>query len=179
MTLAASNTPAPKAETNPSNRPEKMTEVRRDNRIPMSLPTMRLQVPEIPGYHLHWMRDDPGRLDQALRAGYVFVEHDEVMLNRVGLANGGMDSGTSDLGSRVSIATGDHHLFLMKLPQEFWEDDQKTAGEKQEQIASTIRGDKGFAEAGLDASNRYVPKDRIKDQARLFTPKATPVGRLP
>ena len=27
-------------------------------------------LPEIPGYHLHWMRGTPSRISQALRAGY-------------------------------------------------------------------------------------------------------------
>jgi hypothetical protein len=56
---------------NPSTTPK--TEMDERSRVPMSLPTLKLAVPEIPGFYCHWMRGDPMRMQQAQRAGYVFV----------------------------------------------------------------------------------------------------------
>lgn len=147
-------------QSNPANAPEKQLPER--SRIPMSLPVQRLAVPEIPGLHCHWMKGDAQRIQQALRAGYRFIEQDEVDLNTFGVADGADDSGHKDLGSRVSIVAGTdetggaQRLYLMGLPQELWDSDQAVMAERQEAIAAQLRGDKGFAEAGLDASNRYV-----------------------
>ena len=159
-------------QTNPANAPEKRLPER--TRIPMSLPVQKLAAPEIPGYHTHWMRGDSQRIAQALRAGYDWVSPDEIDLNTFGIASGEEDSGQTDLGSRVSHFSGMdekgsvQRLYLMKLPLELWEQDQKALGEKQESIAAQIRGDKGFTEAGLDASNRY---SRGEQKSNMFQPK--------
>jgi hypothetical protein len=167
--------PAPStASENPSNAPDKSLPER--TRIPMSLPTQKLAVPEIPGYHCHWMRGDHQRINQALRAGYIFVDPGEVSLNDFGLANGPSDDGNHDLGSRVSHIAGTaadgkaETLYLMKLPLALWEQDQAALGQRQEQIASSIRGEKGFAEGGMDTSNRYAGAQSNKNQ-NIFIPK--------
>jgi hypothetical protein len=171
MGLPQTQTPAA---DNPSVAPDKSLPER--TRIPMSLPTLKLAVPEIPGYHCHWMRGDAQRIHQALRAGYAFVEPDEVNLNDFGLANGPDDSGNQDLGSRVSHISGTaadgkaETLYLMKLPLALWEADQAALGQRQEQIASSIRGDKGFSEGGMDTSNRYAGAQSNKNQ-NIFIPK--------
>ncbi|HWV47462.1 MAG TPA: hypothetical protein VN039_15815 [Nitrospira sp.] len=123
----------------------------------MSLPSLKLAVPEIPGYHCHWMRGDAQRIHQAHQAGYEFVEKDEIELNRFSLAGDPSEEPGSDLGSRVSVygdANGTR-LYLMKLKDEIWEryEQQKAIG--QERIAGQLRGDKGFVAPGDDASNRY------------------------
>jgi hypothetical protein len=162
---------ASKEQTNPANGAEKSLPAR--ERIPMSIPVAKLAVPEIPGFHCHWMRGDDMRLKQALQAGYVFVDQDEVNLNRFGLADGAEDSGHTDLGSRVSVlgGTGENgdaqRLYLMKLPLEFWDADQMKLEERQEKVAAALRGDKGFSKAGDDASNRYSKGE----SANLFQPK--------
>ncbi len=156
--------------TNPANEPEKRLPQR--DRIPMSLPVTKLAVPEIPGYHCHWMRGDPARIQQALRAGYEWVSQDEVDLNTFGVGDGPEASGHNDLGSRVSIlgGTGEdggaQNLYLMKLRQEYWEADQKAFAERQETIASRLRGDKGLdSPDGVDG--RYArPENR-----NIFQPK--------
>lgn len=147
-------------QVNPANPPAKQLDAR--SRIPMSLPIQKLAAPEIPGFHCHWMAGSGQRIQQALRAGYMFVEQDEVDLNTFGIAEGENDSGHQDLGSRVSVVAGTdekggtQRLYLMKLPLNLWEADQKAMAERQEGIAAQLRGDKGFTEAGQDTSNRYV-----------------------
>lgn len=140
---------------NPSNVPAKGLPER--EYVSMSLPSLRLAVPEIPGYHCHWMSSDPQRMHQAYQAGYEFVEKDEIELNRFSLAGDPSEDPGSDLGSRVSVfgdANGTR-LYLMKLKNELWEryEHQKAIG--QERVAAQLRGDKGFTAPGDDSSNRY------------------------
>src|SRR5574340_311333 len=74
---------------------------------PMSVGQRRLEVPRIDGYHLHWFRGTPGNIARAQQAGYEFVQKDEVSLNDFDLAGDGEDDKGSDLGSRVSVISGD------------------------------------------------------------------------
>ena len=164
-----------KPAVNPANVPEKQRPERA--RIPMSLPIQRLAVPEIPGYHLHWIRGEAMRIQRALRAGYEFVSPDEVDLNTYGLANGPQDSGNQDLGSRVSHLGGTDEkggvemLYLMKLKEEHFQADLELKAQRQEAIAAQLRGDKGFAQAGDDNSHRYVGEQTKRAQSNLFLPK--------
>lgn len=180
MTIGLPRAPAAPPEINPSNELVKTALGR--GRISMAIPIQKLQVPEQKGYHLHWMKGDKGRLEQALRGGYEFVDHDEVELNREGLGNSGLDSGNEDMGSRVSIVSGADgvRLYLMKLKQEYWDSDVEALAERQEGIAAQLRGQTGYAEPGGDNRNRYSHGEQanaLKPQARgnkprnMFQPK--------
>lgn len=161
---------------NPANSAVKATEAK--TRIPMSLPIQKLAVPDIPGFHLHWMAGNPARISQALKAGYKFVENDEVDLNVAGLADDASKTGNSDLGSRVSVGSGldergdESRLYLMKIEEEFWQEDQKLLEARNEQLAATIRG--GSPDGAGDTSNRYIPEMARKGVENLFTPKRKP-----
>ena len=158
------------AETNPANTLEQKLHTK--SRIPMSVPQQKLAAPEIPGYHCHWMLGTPSRLAQAQRAGYTFVETDEVDTNNFDLAGDPESAGSTDLGSRVSQVAGSEtspdgdavRLYLMKLPQELWEEDQQVITDRNEQIAAGLRGDNAVEEG-------YVPKSHKKSVADLFKRK--------
>lgn len=162
------------AGANPAERAATANPERR--RIPMSLPTLKLQVPEIPGYKCRWMRGTTGRLQQALAGGYEFVERDEVALNAMGLADAALSDGNSDLGSRVSISAGEEmaegqgvRLYLMKIKRELWDEDQRMVDAQHEAIAAQLRGDKGIQGEG-DNTNRYSkPENRNIFQPRRPT----------
>jgi hypothetical protein len=148
----------------------------RSSRVPMSVPQQRLAVPEIPGYHLHWMIGDQHRIQAALRAGYEFVDEGETSLSDYGLGNS--EGGNSDLGSRVSVlasrAPGDdgssQRLYLMKIRQEWFDEDQAALEARNEQIAATLRG--GEVSGGeYGNENRYIPQAHRNAVANLFTPK--------
>jgi len=156
---------------NPAN--AQVTKLSNKTRIPMSVPQTKLSAPEIPGYHCHWMLGTAARIAQAQRAGYTFVEQDEVDVNNFDLAGDPEDSGNTDLGSRVSIVAGSAgdnekdnalRLYLMKLPNEYWEEDQKLIADRNEQIAAGLRGDTQI-EAG------YIPEAHKKQVAELFRKK--------
>ncbi len=142
-------------------------------RIPMTLPMQKLEVQEIPGYVLYWMRGTPSRIAQAQRAGYEFVNEDEVSLNNTSLGGDTLKSGNTDMGSRVSVVTGDEvgrdgqpvRLVLMKIKKEYWDEGQKVLLERSEKTAAAFRsGLVGADTAGatMDFTNRYM-KGRVPD----------------
>ena len=160
----------PETLANPANPPAKSA----GRRVSMALPTLKLAVPELPGYVLYWFRGTGQRIQQALNAGYAFVDRDELILNGFGLATSYDIDGNTDLGTRVSVAAGGDdapgqagRLYLMKIKKELWLEDEELVAEKHEQIAGQLRGDKGFTEAGMDASQRYTRGEN----RNMFTPR--------
>lgn len=102
-------------------------------RIPFTGPDLKLAVPEISGYHLHWFLGSPARIQRAIQAGYEFVDQSEVQVNNHLLGGNPLDSGSTDLGTRVSIVAGGEdigtdgqatRLYLMKIKEEWWKEDQ-------------------------------------------------------
>jgi len=160
---------------NPANEVE--TSMTTRTRVPMSLPMLKLEVPEIPRYHLHWMRGDAQRIAQAQRAGYEFVDNDEIDVNNSGLADDASASGNQDMGTRVSLVSGGAsthdgqpgRLYLMKIKEEFWQEDQKVIEDRNEELAQVMRGGDvpGVQGDGLS----YVPKAHKQSVATMFTRK--------
>lgn len=164
---------------NPAN-PAREAKVDARSRVPMSTPERQLEVADIPGYHLHWFLTS--RTGRALRAGYTFVEEDDIPegLNSRSIAGDANESGNSDMGTRISVpaAVGgdsEERLYLMKIPTEWWEQDQEKLADRNEEIAAALRGGKstGVGTANpYDTSNEYVPGGRPSPmQSNLFTPK--------
>lgn len=135
---------------------------------PMSVGQRRLEVPPIEGYHLHWFRGNLANLNRAQQAGYEFVDPDEVSLNDFDLAGGDENRGT-DLGSRVSVISGDDvgvngqvgRLYLMKCPQELYEYSQQLLGGQVDTVVEALKGGKvGMSQDGqetrVDTQNRYL-----------------------
>lgn len=141
-------------------------------RIPMSTPVQKLEVPDIPGYHLHWFRSwELGRIDWAQRGGYEFVYDEEVRVNSVGLGSDTTKSGNTDMGSQVSIVSPGSmdgsgqpgRLILMKIKQEYWEEDNKARDDRSAQFVETVTGGMVGAQQDKgpnDTQNRYVDKAR-------------------
>lgn len=136
-------------------------------RIPMSVPVSKLTAPDLPGYHLHWFNDTPERIARAVQAGYEFVESGETSLNQAGLGNDSTTSGNTDLGSRVSVVSGEvrgdgqaGRLVLMKIKQEWWEEDQKTVQARNQLVADALTsGTTGKENDGPgDTKLRYTGK---------------------
>lgn len=131
---------------NPATRTDKSAAERK--RIPMSVPVQRLEAPDIPGFHLHWFLGTAERLQRALDGGYEFVDPREAKINNVSLGGDSAISGNTDMGSRVSVGSGQEvgkdgqpvRLVLMKIKQEWWDDDQKLVEQRNEQVAAALRG---------------------------------------
>jgi len=115
--------------------------------IPMSVPTQRLQVPEKPGYFRYWFRGDAARIQRAQQAGYEFVHQDDVRVNNRDLGGDASNSGNTDLGTRVSVTSGDdigpdgnpNRLYLMQIPLDLYERGQKYLEERNDQVAMALR----------------------------------------
>lgn len=148
-------------------------------RIPMSVPVQKLEVPEIPGYHLHWFKGDQARIARALDGGYEFVDSKELKTNNVSLGGDSAESGNTDMGSHISVLSGGvdtegqpARLVLMKIKQEWYEEDQRLIENRNEQVAASLRGGLIGAEkdAAGDTQQRYIDKARTKIPD-LFRPK--------
>jgi hypothetical protein len=146
--------------SNPANTPEKR--VTEATRIPMSVPTLRLEIPPMEGFHLHWFLGQ--NVARAQKAGYTFVEDDEVQMNDTSIAGGG----NADLGSRVSAFAGGliegtvepQRLYLMKLPIEFRRQDEKALEAINDRVADQIRH--GNASGGAGERAPEAPGDALK-----------------
>jgi len=157
-------------ELNPGNRPEPAAAERR--RIPMSVPVQKLEVPDVPGYHLHWFVNSPDRIQRALDGGYEFVDEREIKPNAVSLGGDSATSGNTDMGSRVSIVAGQEigrdgqpaRLMLMKLKQEWWNEDQARVEARNTKVRDSLLGGLIGAENDRpgDAQHRYVDPSRTQ-----------------
>lgn len=186
ITEKAAEAAAKMQKSNPSVQPGKTAGERK--RIPLTLPTQKLQVPEIPGYHLHWFRGTQARIQQAQNAGYDFVRPEEVQINNVSLGGDASKTGNTDLGDRVSVAGGDIddkgdavRLYLMKQPMEFHLEDKKILQDRNDSIADTLTASYKTGQVGAgreagetkeDAGLRYVgSRTKIPEMFRRKAPK--------
>lgn len=156
---------------NAANRPGKSDAERK--RIPMSVPVSKLEAPNIPGYHLHWFNGTPDRIARAQAGGYEFVHENEVRVNSVGLGADSTASGNTDLGSQVSVVGGKEldgkgnpvRMLLMKIKQEWYEEDQKLVDQRNDKVAQSLAGGILGADQAQDRGDvhlRYVGASRTK-----------------
>jgi hypothetical protein len=122
----------------------------RKSRKPFGIPRSKLSVAMlVEGYHLHWVNDTPGRIHEAISGDYEFVSPKEV--------------GVEEKDDRVKRLVGTNedgsamYAYLMKIREEWYEEDQKELQSVQEAIDYQIRN--GKLE---DTGGRYVPKNGIK-----------------
>jgi hypothetical protein len=157
-------------ELNPASRSAETSAERK--RIPMSVPVQRLEVPDLPGYHLHWFLSTPERLQRAMDGGYEFVNEGEMQINNVSLGGDSAVSGSTDMGSRVSIVSGQEvgkdgqptRLILMKIRQEWWDEDQQLIEARNTKVRDSLLGGMIGAEHDKrgDSQHRYVDKARTQ-----------------
>jgi hypothetical protein len=151
---------------------------RRKERIPMSVPQQRLEVQTIPGWRLYWFKEE-----NVARAycdsHYEFVTNEEVAINRISIAGNPRESGNTDLGTGVSIIGGTtasgapQRLVLMKLPMEFFKEDQQVLMQKSvERLSGVFEGEKIFGEDGEinDAGQLTYTKDMSFRSKGTFVP---------
>lgn len=146
-------------------------------RIPLSVPQRKLEVPEIPGYYCRWFRGTSARLGQALQAGFEYVRPDEVKLNNVSLGGDADKTGNTDMGDRVSVVEGGEieggqavRLYLMKQKMEWYLEDKKVVQDRNDSVAHALtqsyqRGVVGGLAPGEnqdDAANRYVNRNHTR-----------------
>lgn len=161
---------------NPGVAPGKTSAERK--RIPLSVPQRKLEVPEIPGYYLRWFRGTPQRLAQAERAGFLFVQPEEIQLNNLALGGDATKAGNSDMGDRVSVIEGGEvdgsgqaiRMYLMKQKMEDHLEDQTIVQNRNDSVADALVGAYSSGQVGVgqggetaeDAAARYVDQKRTR-----------------
>lgn len=127
---------------------------KRNKRVPFGIARTKLAVDQqIEGFHLHWVNDTPGRLGQALAGDYSFVEPAEIGLEDTRENKVMLLVGTQEDGSPMNA-------YLMKIPLEFYYDDQTAGQSPLDQIDNAIRGGQ-LSAPGDSSEGRYVPKEGI------------------
>lgn len=153
------------ASKNPSIRPGSVLP-NGQRRIPMSVPRRKLEVSEIPGFHLHWFKEP--NVGWALQGGYTFVESREMSVTQTNVGGDSETSGNQDLGSRIRVMSAiteganPEYFVLMKTRQEWFDEDQREIAKRNMEIMRAIFRDKRIlGPAGMhpsDADVRYVSK---------------------
>jgi len=177
-------------ESSPANNPNKTKAERQ--RIPMTTAKRKLELPDIPGYHVQWIYGSGDRIRQALNAGFEFVDQSEVDMNNFDLGGDAKHSGNTDLGTRVSVIAGGMFegdkqaavLYAMKQKKEYYDEDQRLVQRRNDSVADALvgnlasgqigRGAEGSpSETAEDASLRFVDRERTKIP-NLFKRKPPP-----
>jgi hypothetical protein len=100
--------------------------VSRENRKPFGTSTQKLAFPDREGYHRHWFNETPGRIQQALDAGYTHV----------------IDAATQKPVTRIVGVTaqgGALSGYLMEIPQEWFLEDMAANEKVNQEKEDTIR----------------------------------------
>ena len=119
----------------------------RENRIPVSGPRDILTVTnKDPNYHYRWVKDLPGRIQRFLNGGYEFVNHDAEVGQRT------VDT-SSRLGSAVTRLDGMNTLVLMRIPLEWYNEDQESKQRELDSLEDAMKADGGNLK-GMAAADR-------------------------
>lgn len=107
------------------------------------------------GYHVHWINDEYGAVQQAQAADYEFVHPSEA--RSVGSAE--LHEGNTDLGEKVSkiVTKGNPPVraYLMKIKQELYDEDRKATEALNQQVdKALVEGHSG----GANIENQYTPE---------------------
>jgi hypothetical protein len=127
-------------------------ERQRNKRKPFGGARLKLNVEtQLEGYHYRWVNDEPGRIAGALAGDYTFAEPSEVGREESEDSRVKELVGTNKDGSSL-------YAFLMRIPLEYYYEDQK---EKQSYLDDIDRAIKGGEVAAHSSDKRYTPKGGI------------------
>jgi hypothetical protein len=171
-------------QNNPADSHEQQMLRERGPRLSLNAPSRRLEVPPIPGYHMHWFLER--NIPAALQGWYEYVDPKEVPT--VDRSIGGRTAGSKseDLGgARVSQIGGvnesglPEQLVLMKIRQEWYFDEQRKIAERNLLIIKQIFHKKAPImapeESQADYSQRYT-REAVIDMTAGRVRKAEPTS---
>lgn len=119
--------------------------VSKETRRPFGSQSQKLAYEARAGYHRHWFNEIPGRIDDAITAGYTHVEDkDGKKVCRV-------------VG--VNQAGGSLTSYLMEIPEEWYQEDMARQQKAIDDMDDAIRRGKVEEQPG---DNRYIPSQGIQ-----------------
>lgn len=128
--------------------PERPQRVTRETRTPVSGPRELLTVRnKDENYVYRWVKDLPGRIQRFLDAGY------EVVMDKPEVGQSTVDKG-SRLGSATTRNDGANVLVLMRIPREWYNEDQDA---KQREVDATEKIVYGEGIADLQRNSNWQP----------------------
>lgn len=151
------NTP-PAAIAQNARQQQQKGEAQRERPAQFGGPRLKLDVPQgIPGMHLYWANDDNAEIEMLLDEGFDFVTPDEVNMQS---KTRGRVVADEDINNRVSKYVGVKEdgsplrAYLLKCPEEMWENRQQYAQNRANTWDNAIRSGKIEYDKN---DNRYVP----------------------
>lgn len=137
--------------------------------VPMGSKSTRLSVPNKPGWHRHWFRTEPGRIERAMQAGYKFVDPAEISMIPQQLGGAPEQGGSTDMGSRVSVAAGGYgdngqalRLYLMECPMRLYERAKAMLQQDTDATVNALAAGRGGKDDYAESGSSYVRGDTPK-----------------
>ena len=136
----------------------------RKERVPLGILRQKLRADQREGFSRRWINDMPGRLDDAVNAGYGFVSDPDAEMK---IGDGSDVSQVAGVGTVVSRVVGQHEdgrpmrAYLMEIEKETWEEDQAEKARQLDEKEDSLR--RGQDDRGRPGDGkRYVPSAGIK-----------------
>ena len=143
---------------------EPKTISKRKERVPLGILRQKLRAEQREGFSRRWINDKPGRLDDAVSAGYSFVSDPDDGLK---IGDGNDASQIGGVGTVISRTVGVHEggrpmrAYLMEIDQETYDEDQEEKTRQVDEKEDSIR--RGHDNQGRPGDgSRYVPSAGIK-----------------
>lgn len=134
-------------------RPRTRSEQGRRQRKPLGQPQQKLKASVPDGMQGYWFNDKPGRLQQALEAGYTFISDEGSELE-------GREGARSELVGTKEDGTP-MHAYLMAIPKEWYQEDQQAKQASVDETDAAIRRGNIRGADQRDSSSYYVPDEGI------------------
>jgi len=126
-------------------------------RRPYGSPRSRMGTIERDGYRNRWIKDHKGFLNYAKEGGYSFVSKANGEFAEKDARN--IDAGLGEYVSMITDRDGSRS-YLMEIPEELYEMDQKAKSNKIDDGESAIRQGKGNG-GSFGGEGRYIPSEGI------------------
>lgn len=128
----------------------------RKRRQPLGQSQQKLAATVPDGMVGHWFNDTPGRVQQAMDAGYTFISNEGEDLEE----EGSRDQARRELVGRKEDGSP-MYAYLMAIPAEWYQEDQAAKQSAVDETDSAIRRGNIRGAARGDESSYYVPSEGI------------------
>lgn len=140
-------------------RPRTRRERGRKARTPLGQPQLKMKAQAPDGMVPRWFNDQRNRITQALEAGYAFIGEEGQELDTDDERQG------RDQAKKMLVGTHEDgspmHAYLMAIPREWYEEDQKAKLQPVEETEQAIRRGNIRGSDKRDKGNYYVPDEGI------------------